>query len=202
MKHQTHAFTESGLGKAPFTFSGISEGSTGCAHCGTGIVNQFHIVSDDGIHSVVGSTCIQKSGDQGLIDIAKAEKNAKARKKAHAKHEAQWELEQQAQRERNGGLTDWQIEEATFRKAQADEAARKAPIIELLEPLADIIADGRGGFCDSISHDLKLGHIPVGGGFNLTAEIIGKKKGRKGSDKFKIEFNRVIDILNQAKAVG
>jgi hypothetical protein len=202
MENQTHAFTESGLGQAPFTFSEVSEGSTGCAHCGTGIINQFHIVSADGVNSVVGSTCIQKSGDQGLIDIAKAEKNRKAREKAHAKHAAQWASDQDAQRERNGGLTDREVQEAAW-QAEADaEAARKAPIAELLKPLADLIADGKGGFCDSISRDLEDGDVPFGGGFNLTAEIIAKKKGRKNSEAFKVEFDRVIKILNQAKAAA
>jgi len=165
----THKFTESGLGEAPFRFVDVDEKPDGCGHCGTGIRIRFHIVSADGVRSVVGSTCIQKTGDQGLIDIAKAEKNRRAREKAQAKREAQWAANIQAQRDRNGGLTDWEVSE---QKRATDEAAR----LEALKPiiaLADDLEDGRGGFRDSVASDLRNGILPTPRGIEIVIEILG-----------------------------
>lgn len=209
----THKFTESGLGQAPFTFLGIREnnfdlgdgtskpGGT-CDHCWTGIRHEFVIISADGKESVVGSSCINKSGDNGLIEIAKAEKNRKAREARWAKSELLREATLQAERDRNGGLTDWEAAEAAREAEKAAEAERKEPIIDLLWPLATHIADGRGGFCDSISRDLQKGNVPEGRGFDLTIEILAKKVGRKNSAAFKEEAARIEEILTQAKAVA
>jgi hypothetical protein len=81
----THVFERSGCGRAPFRFVGCFEdrgpknlgngfmvGSPGqpmgvCAHCGTGIAICCTIRDADGKHFVVGSTCVEKTGDDGLI---------------------------------------------------------------------------------------------------------------------------------------
>ena len=74
-----HPFEQSGLGKAPFEFLGVtrnvgpikladgitSVGSPGqpmgsCKHCGTGIAYEYRIRSACGKVSTVGSTCIEK----------------------------------------------------------------------------------------------------------------------------------------------
>lgn len=78
-----HAFELAGLGKAPFRFVGMSEktfkagdqikaGGT-CAYCSTGIRHCCHIVSADGKTFVVGTDCVNKTGDSGII---KAYKNS------------------------------------------------------------------------------------------------------------------------------
>jgi hypothetical protein len=84
-----HVFTRSKLGVAPFRCVGVYQdigpkvisnqgvvttmiGSPGqamgvCAHCGTGIADCFQIKSADGKTFVVGSSCVEKTGDAGLI---------------------------------------------------------------------------------------------------------------------------------------
>ena len=194
----THAFTESGLGQAPFRFVGFDEEPDGCRHCGTGIRNRFHIVSADGVHSVVGSTCIEKTGDQGLIDIAKAEKNRRAREKAHIKRQAEaeaaWVAKVQAQRDRNGGLSDWEQEEAK----RAAELAARQPVIELLAPIADDLEDGRGGFRDSVARDLRDGHLPTANACEIVVDILAKQAGRRNTDAHKAEAARVEAVLAKA----
>jgi ferredoxin len=87
MDSKIHAFEKSGLGKAPFAYVGFfqgkahadeftgSQGCTACAYCSTGITNCFQIESSDGKKFIVGSECVKKTGDKGLIDLAKRELN-------------------------------------------------------------------------------------------------------------------------------
>jgi hypothetical protein len=112
----THAFTKSGLGNAPFRVIGffayapsslaehnptaymaanreaseisrrlgVSGGS--CHHCGTALMNNYVIQSADGVNSVVGCDCVQKTGDAGIIRSVKAlEKGRKAERSAARK---------------------------------------------------------------------------------------------------------------------
>lgn len=80
-----HVFTRSKLGLPPFKCVGVYEdvgpktlsdgsqvGSAGqsmgvCDHCGTGIRDCYQIKSGDGKTFVVGSSCVEKTGDAGLI---------------------------------------------------------------------------------------------------------------------------------------
>jgi hypothetical protein len=165
-----HTFTASGLGKAPFRFTSVDEKPDGCRHCGAAIRNRFHIVSADGVHSVVGSTCIEKTGDQGLIDIARAEKNRRARERAQAKRQVAIDAEFKAQRDRNGGLTDWEVTEATHK---AEEAARREALKPVID-LADDLEDGRGGFRDSVARDLRNGFLPTPRAIEIIIEILGE----------------------------
>ena len=185
----THKFTESGLGEAPFRFVDVDEKPDGCRHCGTGIRIRFHIVSADGVRSVVGSTCIEKTGDQGLIDIAKAEKNRRAREKAQAKRHAAIDAEFQAQRDRNGGLTDWEV---TEQKHVAEKTAR----LEALKPiiaLADDLEDGRGGFRDSVASDLRNGILPTPRGIEIVIEILGAPA---------VAAFKAVDALDRRRCAG
>lgn len=81
----THVFTRSGNGQAPFRCVGYSHrvgplvladgsqvGYEGqpmgtCDHCGTGIAECFEILSADGKRFIVGSSCVFKTNDAGLI---------------------------------------------------------------------------------------------------------------------------------------
>lgn len=84
MSQKVHVFEKAGLGKAPFTFigmyvdrgpknmgNGYTVGSPGqpmgtCDYCGTGIANCCRIQSSDGKVFVVGTDCVEKTGDSGL----------------------------------------------------------------------------------------------------------------------------------------
>lgn len=89
---QTHVFTLSGLGQSPFYLHNpvgqeIAD-TTGvffCEHCGTVLKNRHFIKSSDGKVSVVGIDCLNKSGDNGLIDSFK-EQQRKAKQEARINH--------------------------------------------------------------------------------------------------------------------
>jgi len=85
-----HAFEEAGLGRAPFRFTGAEDTAEGanaeglvnrggmwttpggtCAYCGHAIVVLCHVVDADGKRFHVGSDCIAKVGDKGMIDTVK-----------------------------------------------------------------------------------------------------------------------------------
>lgn len=75
--NKIHAFEQSGLGKAPFSFDGWFEGNatpapnmpkvTACDFCSTVIKSCFRIKSSDGKSFIVGSECVKKTGDKGLV---------------------------------------------------------------------------------------------------------------------------------------
>ena len=99
-----HVFTRSNLGSAPFRCIGVFQdvgpkvignfggivttvGSPGqamgvCAHCGTGIADCYQIKSADGKTFVVGSSCVEKTGDAGLIKSYKNSPEVRAFNKA------------------------------------------------------------------------------------------------------------------------
>jgi len=208
-----HAFTESGLGKAPFTLVGmrenafsIGDGNTkaggSCDHCGTGIRWEFVVRSSDGKTSTVGSSCIKKAGDKGLINLANRAKADAARAKRNAERMAAHERLMDTQRERNGGLTDWEVAE----RDRLAEEERRLRIDEgrsvLMTPLAEKLQDGKLGFRDSVASSMMGGQLPEGRGFDLVIEILAKMAGRRGSGAFNQRAEEVRDILLQAKSLG
>ena len=89
---QTHVFTLSGLGQSPFYLHNPvgqeiadTAGVFFCEHCGTVLKNRHFIKSSDGKVSVVGIDCLNKSGDNGLIDAFK-EQQRKAKQEARINH--------------------------------------------------------------------------------------------------------------------
>jgi len=103
-----HIFEEAGLGIAPFTYMGLeyqeikygerSLGSVGgvemttkpggtCAYCGQYIVNMFKIRGSDGSEFHVGSDCVLKTGDKGLLQPVKVAIATKRKLQAMARRE-------------------------------------------------------------------------------------------------------------------
>ena len=85
-----HKFEIAGLGRAPFTLAGYHiEWFTApgappkpggcCAYCFTGILHCFVIRDANGKTFTVGSECVKKTGDAGLIDKTKNAANAMKR---------------------------------------------------------------------------------------------------------------------------
>jgi hypothetical protein len=101
-----HVFERAGLGRAPFRCIGVSEqfithpdgttqASGSCAYCGTGIRYVCAIRSADGRTFKVGTDCVAKTDDNGLIKSYKTRPEIRAmhRAKAAAKDErivAEW----------------------------------------------------------------------------------------------------------------
>lgn len=97
-----HVFERAGLGKAPFQFTGMYEkvyqacqgapiqpGSS-CDYCGQGIRYCCAIIDATGKEFKVGSDCVRKTGDAGLLKAYKKspEKRALDREKAKARDTA------------------------------------------------------------------------------------------------------------------
>lgn len=100
-----HKFERAGLGKAPFHFirfetrvgpirypDGTEVGAPGqamgtCDYCGTGIADCYVIRSSDGQEFIVGSTCVGKTGDKGLVNMVKREANRIKQKRTREREE-------------------------------------------------------------------------------------------------------------------
>ena len=98
MQTATHIFETAGLGKAPYKYIGCIKLSSGCQYCGTGILYQFWLLSSDGKKFYVGSDCIEKSGDSGLMYHAKKERSKISREQRLARQQAQYEARQAERR--------------------------------------------------------------------------------------------------------
>lgn len=90
-----HVFERSGLGRAPFRCVGFSEivftypdgtskAGGSCDYCGTGIRYACHIKASDGRAFKVGTDCVAKTGDAGLIKSYKNRPEVRAARRAKA----------------------------------------------------------------------------------------------------------------------
>lgn len=107
------------------------EGGGICEVCGQSLMNNFVVQSADGKRFVVGCDCVTKTGDSMLITEVQAKERARKRElrreKARIEREAKqqaFNLEMQAQRERNNGLTDYEVAEKQRRDAMKAEQER------------------------------------------------------------------------------
>ena len=99
MKETIHTFEKAGLGKAPFKVVGFEvktyqaspespvQVGDACRYCFTGIKDTFTIESADGKRFVVGSTCVNKTGDKGLIDVVKRQMNQLKAERTRARNQ-------------------------------------------------------------------------------------------------------------------
>lgn len=216
-----HTFEQSGLGIAPFKVVGIWDMPSrsllehnpeawnnalrtapcrvgSCHYCGHELIVHFIIKSSDSKIFAVGSECVRKTGEKGLIDKMKALQKARDREIRRAKQAAACIARLEEQRQRNNGLTDYELQEQQRLEAARLHLERLKPVIALLSPLADEIADGADGFCDSIAASLRRGELPRGRGYSLTVDILASRKGRRNSNAYKTEDSRVSEILGQA----
>jgi hypothetical protein len=198
----THKFTDAGLGQAPFKFIGIQENAIKhanghsqaggcCDFCSTGIRWEHIILSADGKRSVVGSDCIRKVGDAKLMKASDIAKKAALREKKEQARRDKWEAIQNEQRDRNGGLTDWEVENKRRQEIAEAEAAANREKAAKFAGIADRLRDWKGGFRDSVALGLDEGRLPMGRGMDLMLEILAKQAGRKGSAKFEAELEKL-----------
>lgn len=78
-----HIFQAAGLGVGPFKLNHVSGEGGNCQYCNTSIVWRFYLNGIDGSTFYVGSDCVMKTGDAGLMKIVDAEvkrRMAEARK--------------------------------------------------------------------------------------------------------------------------
>jgi hypothetical protein len=162
------------------------------------IQNNYIIQDADGKIFSVGCECVLKlNEDDNLKDVVKEEKKRVLRVKRQEKVRqinlaacVKRDVERQAEKDRNGGLTDKEVAENAFKEIIHSR------VIQLI-PIALLLNDGKGGFCQSIANDMmELGKVPSGRAFDIVIDILAKKKGRRGSKSYDIESDRVFEILN------
>lgn len=82
-QNSVHAFESAGLGRGPFRLQRVTEEGGHCEFCSTPIKYRFYLLGSDAREFFVGSDCVLRSGDTGLIPVVRAEvnrRNAEARR--------------------------------------------------------------------------------------------------------------------------
>ncbi|CAH7386595.1 conserved hypothetical protein [Vibrio chagasii] len=197
MNGKTHTFELSALGKAPFYIVDSSDGNHAfyCEHCGTMLKHRFFVKSADGKVSVVGSECIKKTDDQGLIDgvkrIKKAQAvNAKATKQAE-KRETKLEIE----RKQFNGKTHEEVRQEYLAKINklTNELKSKIESHQLHDELIE------SDFGASIMEKLSNGSSVSCNVKRILSEILAKSRSgsRKNSKAYKDALPTALDDLEK-----
>jgi hypothetical protein len=164
-----------------------------CACCSTGIVHHFIIRDADKKEFAVGSTCIDKLNDTRLTTAAKLAENKRkkalraiaAEKKREEQRKAE-EIELEAERARNGGLTDGEIV-VEHRKSLKEELL--ISVGEIFSPIGSALNSQNGNFVQSILSDVyNEANLPGGSAKNIIIEIMTKKAGRANSKAYKAQY--------------
>lgn len=149
-----------------------------CDHCGTGIIHHFIIRDSRRNDFVVGSSCVEKVGDAKLMKACEAKQREMAKAKREAKREAEMQArhaaamaELDAQRARNGGLTDAEV--AQQEREQAEQA-RQDQREEAAEYFIVALEENDTDFARSVARDLRNGSLPYGGGKKILIKIATK----------------------------
>lgn len=149
-----------------------------CDHCGTPIENHHGVADKDGNKFCVGSDCIRSLGESKISTQAKERRLAHERKLRRARREKKREEERQAreaaleeERQRNGGLTDWEVAEQV---KQAIEDAARSRRETAAEEVLWILDLADTDFTRSIARDIRRGRMPHGRGKSIVLDIMAK----------------------------
>jgi len=165
-----------------------------CDHCGMSIEHHCIIVDAKGEKYTVGSSCIFKVDD--CENLTQVEADVKARQKANRKRladakrekaSAEREAVMQAERDANGGLTNYELGV----KNRADIAKTNADAYLELAKYFVVILNFSGDFGKSIVRGFTNGRIPTGGGKTIVIEIVAKAAGRKNSKAYNAKLPEV-----------
>jgi hypothetical protein len=83
-----HIFQAAGLGVGPFKLNHVSGEGGHCQYCGTSIVWRFYLNGIDGSTFFVGSDCVMKTGDAGLMKVVDAEVKRRMTEARHNREDA------------------------------------------------------------------------------------------------------------------
>lgn len=150
-----------------------------CAVCGRSINHNALVKDANGRTFSVGMDCVAKAGDAGLMTEAEHAKRESARIAREMNRQLQYEAYQaqlEAQRERNGGLTDDEVEAA--KKVEAEQAKCDA-IVAILTPILNALKRAPGHFGLSMAAQIEGGDIPHGGALAICCEIYAKAEAAK-----------------------
>lgn len=207
-----HKWEAQGLGQAPFTCVGLyslparslaeynpqayqaelAQMPKGfdigtCAVCGMALTNNFLIRTGCGRQFSVGCDCVKKAGDAGLVDAVQARKRAADREKRFQEREAERLARLQAQRERNGGLTDWELQEEQQKIREEAENALKLQkgqaIQRCVQPIVDALEAKPTPFTSDMVALLVDGELPEGRALDICRSIYAEEYARKTTGK-------------------
>lgn len=178
-----------------------------CAHCGTGIIHHCIIADADGKQYAVGTSCIRHLDQADLVSAVEAAQRKLDKQVRRAKQAAKLEARRQAdmreldaQRERNGGLTDAEME-AAWKRAEKKKAARafEAAAKYFLDALRIYTSD----FCKSVDEAILNGYLPSGRGEKIMLDIAAKYHGgRYGSRAYEIAHEYGEKEIEKLKSSG
>lgn len=203
----THAFTLSGLGKAPFSHCpashqlAIQNQAFYCEHCGTMLKNRHFVISKDGRVSVVGIDCLNKTGDHGLIEATnQAIKEQKANEKLQAQESR---IKSRLDKERLHFKGKTKEEACADLLAQSSQA--EDDVIALIDELAITPLLSRSDFGRHMI-ELAIGQYDYTRGMISTMLDICTKQlsggARKNSKPFKASIPEATKLVNELTEIS
>lgn len=197
---RVHQFTESGLGDAPFRLVKYEDAGTvkcgvNCQHCGMAIRHHFIIADANGRKSVVGSSCINKVGDDGLRRSVRVAK-------VHARDESRRLVELDRQRERNGGLTDNELRERLEREHEVKKAKRIVGLRSANKVWIKLLKQTSGPWANGVRNSLSsvFASELSSRTQDILADIYAKQFGRKNSAAYIKALDKAYDLLDGNEA--
>lgn len=188
----------------------LKAGAGTCACCGMAITVICVVIDGAGDRWGVGSDCVEKIGEPALCNAAKVAVAKRRNRMARERNEAKRQERQRAfdaaistdsralPGETNAAFRErLRSQQAAEKFAQDARAARRGAI---LKPVADVVRDGRGGFCDSVAADMEHGIMPSGRGLDLTMDIYAKRFGRRNSNAYEAANQEVCRIIEEAQS--
>jgi hypothetical protein len=176
---------------------GVGFGS--CHVCGMALMNNCVIRGADGRHFVVGIDCCRKTNDSQLVTSAEAAERARQIALKNAERDRKWQEQVernnallQAQRDRNGGLTDSEIQQQA-RNAERD--AKRSECTAANRWLVSVLeCEGCGDFICSMIEKLETNHVRDLSDrcVSILRDIYAKSHGRRGSKKYDAAY----DVFN------
>lgn len=210
-----HPFEIHGLGQSPFIYAGFEVLTTkegqpagSCDYCSTGIKYACIIESKDGKRFKVGCDCVRKLGNSTNTILTPMERDLKKFKHEEKLREQRekWEVERKEsiarreaeelrQRQVNGGLTDFEIEE---KKEKERKDALKKHYSEVNEWILAVLCESNGDFVSSMYSQLQESSIKKLSPrcLSILASIYAKYFGRTGSKKYNEAYDNFYDKID------
>ena len=184
-----------------------------CEVCGMSLQNNVVIRDAAGKHFVVGTDCAEKSDDTKIVSKTRLIVNRRKREIAAAAREAKRvetaariEAEYAEQRQRNGGLTDWEVQRAA--EAAAAEAAAATAAAEAEKTVGKIVdvlnaaSSHAGDFCASVARSLQSFDRLSDRAEGIVLDVYGKAHGRRNSKTYEAAYDAagaMLDAYNAAR---
>ena len=173
-----------------------------CGICGAPLKVNYLIESADGQRFSVGCECVNKAGNENTTTEMKELKRKRDKERRELRRAEAKKAKEDLQREKNGGKTNNEIEMEKMEQRSKLIAKYNLAVTRILQPIIDLVEDGKRGFCDSIAGDMRGAKPPYGRARTIVVEICAKQAGRKGSKEYDKEASRIEKLIDKAIAKG